>query len=307
MRSAPCLRPGWLVAGNLVVISRPKVQKPPIKSLHPAESSARWTPPDAPWQRLAASLSDFTNQARIIRRNASKMSDSFLVESLDRVLQIRVYEISFVPNHELSVLQELQSQKKALTDHEQRMMRDAVFLYISIHKFLQQLSDFMREYFATNLNLRAMMVVESPTIKLVLPITRVGEEFHCRICSAVVALDFVDEHSELCVAAHGHQYESLCATERLQEAADEIAAQILNHGFEIRDPNFYPIVFPCLYVYLLADVAVNVRSTEPDARAPRDDTRGDELFQAATGSEHCHVRASSRDPRGEDASGVPSV
>jgi hypothetical protein len=132
----------------------------------------------------------------------------------------------------------------------------------------------MREHFATNLNLRAMMASESPDIKPVVPIARVGDEFHCRICSTVVALELVDEHSKLCVEAHQHQYESLCATERLQEATDEIAAQILNHGFEVRDPNFHPIVFPCLYIYLLADVAVNVRPTEPDAHGRLETIRG---------------------------------
>jgi len=86
----------------------------------------------------------------------------------------------------------------------------------------------------------------------------------CRICEQVVPVELVTEHSKACVSAHQRQYKFLCANEGLREASDEIAAQLLNHGMELRDPTLYPVVFPSLYVYLLGDVAVRVQPTDPD-------------------------------------------
>jgi hypothetical protein len=194
------------------------------------------------------------------------MPDPFLTESLDRVLGMRVYEIDCVTNRELSGLREAQQGRKNLTDHENRMVADTLYLYHSMHKFLEQLATFMREFFPPNLSLPAL-TSESPVIlrRPVQAVARVGEEMICRLCETAIPLELLREHTAVCVSAHQRQYDCLCANERLQCAAEEIAAQLLNTSFEIRDPTLFAIVFPTLYIFLLVEVAVSVRPTDPDA------------------------------------------
>jgi serine/threonine protein kinase len=152
------------------------------------------------------------------------------------------------------------------------MIQQAIWLYHRISKFGEHLSEFIREFFSPTLAVPRQFAsllqpedIPSPK-STIRHYDRSGSEFQCRICGEMIALHVIDEHSRLCVVAHQQKYRCMCANDRLREINEEIAAQLLNQGFDVRDATLYPVIFPVLYVYSLGEVAIGVKATDGDAK-----------------------------------------
>jgi serine/threonine protein kinase len=221
--------------------------------------------------RLACFLGNFRGELEAILEQASALADPTLANSVRQMLQMKIYEISSTTTAELRNLQTLQTGD--LPEAEADLTSQAIHLYVAMRLFVTQLYDCMRESANPDRGRRhAAADAVSDAAEGIGKMAHFSERrdnFICRICEEVVPLDLVEEHSSLCLAAHQLQYQSFCATEKLNRALTEISHGFLDHPFPAAGvPS--RILFPCLYIYLVVQCAAEIRSS---------DVRPDELLE----------------------------
>jgi serine/threonine protein kinase len=227
---------------------------------------------DSPeWTRLASFLGNFRSELETILERARSLSDTTLAASIERMLHMKVYEISSTTTAELRNLQTLQTGDIPAATAD--LTSQAIHLYVAMRLFVTQLFDCMRE--SGNLDrgrFGASVDAVSDAAEGIDRMAHFSEQrdnFICRICEEVVPLDLVEEHSGLCLAAHQLQYQTFCATEKLTRALTELSCTLLDHPLPAAavPPR---ILLPCLYVYLVVQCAVEITSS---------DVRPDELLE----------------------------
>jgi hypothetical protein len=247
----------------------PLVRLPPLRQV-PLSPTMTSPGPDGPRQApLIETLRGFGASARSIRRDASDLSFHFLVGSLDAVLGMKIHQIVQISRQELGSLQEFWHRSIAdLSERESKLTGDAIALYVSMSRFAAQLSLFIRSsspFPDGNLPDLAAAPPTPTAISAMKSIADDRDNVFCRICEEVVPLALVEEHSTLCVAAHQGEFRCFCADEKLTACETEMATELLDCPFELPAVAVPGVVFPVLYVYLLVDAAIGVKSTDAHA------------------------------------------
>jgi serine/threonine protein kinase len=207
-----------------------------------------------------------------LRTILDRTTDPFLAESLQRVLTMRIYNISMVITAELSLLHE----RCAPSD----LTNDILTVYLSLSLFVLQLFDIMRQTPAHQ------RVASHSSLPIVIgkmdyyqEIDAEPTNFICRICGETVCLDLVEEHSALCLSAHQWTYQSFGATAQLAQANQALALRLLDVEFPAAE--VAPcILFPALYLYLLVERAINVNCSESDAEEKLETVKAKVLYFA---------------------------